>query len=61
METSWKKNIVLFIGSQSLSLFGSSLVQYALMWYITLTTRSGAMMTVAIICGVLPLRQQGAA
>lgn len=54
MHTNWKRNITLFIGSQSLSLFGSSLVQYAIMWYITLTTKSGAMMTISIICGVLP-------
>ena len=54
MEQSWKKNVVLFITSQSISLFGSSLVQYAIMWYITLETKSGIMMTVYIICGFLP-------
>jgi DHA3 family macrolide efflux protein-like MFS transporter len=50
----WKKNIVLFLASQTISLFGTSLVQYAIMWYITLHTRSGLMMTVSIICGFLP-------
>jgi DHA3 family macrolide efflux protein-like MFS transporter len=50
----WKKNIVLFLLSQTISLFGSSLVQYAIMWHITLTTQSGVMMTIAIICGFLP-------
>lgn len=50
----WKKNIVLFLGSQTLSLFGSSLVQYAITWYITLTTQSGVMMTISIVCGFLP-------
>ena len=54
MENSWKKNIALFLLSQTLSLFGSSLVQYAIMWYITLHTESGSMMTVYIICGFLP-------
>lgn len=53
-KTSWKKNITLFLSSQTVSLFGSSLVQYAIMWYITLTTQSGVMMTIAIICGFLP-------
>lgn len=50
----WKKNIILFLVSQTISLFGSSLVQYAIMWFITLKTQSGIMMTIAIICGFLP-------
>ena len=50
----WRRNIVLFLSSQSLSLFGSSLVQYAMMWHITLTTESGIMMTLFIICGFIP-------
>ena len=50
----WKKNIILFLGSQTISLFGSSLVQYAIMWHITLTTQSGLMMTISIICGFVP-------
>lgn len=54
VQTSWKRNIVLFLGSQTLSLLGSSLVQYAILWHITLTTQSGSAMTVAIICGFLP-------
>ncbi len=54
MITDWKKNIILFLLSQNISLFGSSLVQYAIMWHITLTTKSGIMMTIAIICGFLP-------
>jgi DHA3 family macrolide efflux protein-like MFS transporter len=40
--------------SQTISLFGSSLVQYAILWYITLNTKSGLMMTISIICGFLP-------
>jgi MFS transporter, DHA3 family, macrolide efflux protein len=50
----WKKNIILFLGSQTLSLFGSSLVQYAIMWDITLNTKSGVMMTIYIVCGFVP-------
>lgn len=50
----WKKNIFLFLGSQTISLFGSSLVQYAIMWHITLSTQSGMMMTLYILCGFLP-------
>ncbi len=50
----WKRNIILFLTSQTISLFGSSLVQYAIMWYITLNTKSGVMMAISIICGFLP-------
>lgn len=53
MET-WKKNTALFLAGQGVSLLGSSLVQYAIMWHITLTTQSGAMMTISILCGFLP-------
>ncbi len=55
MNEDWKKNIVLFLLSQTISLFGTSLVQYAIMWYITLETRSGVMMTISILCGFLPI------
>ncbi|NLJ76368.1 MAG: MFS transporter [Peptococcaceae bacterium] len=54
MYANWKRNITLFLLSQTISLFGSSLVQYAIMWHITLITQSGVMMTIAIICGFLP-------
>lgn len=51
----WKKDTAFFLLSQSVSLFGSMLVQYAIMWYITLETRSGAMMTISILCGLVPI------
>jgi len=54
VPANWKRTIALFLASQTISLFGSSLVQYAIMWHITLTTKSGAMMTLSIICGFLP-------
>jgi len=50
----WKKNIILYLTSQTISLFGSSLVQYSIMWYITLETKSGLMMTISILCSFLP-------
>ena len=49
-----EKNIFLFLSSQMISLFGSSIVQYAIMWHITLSTESGLMMTFYIICGFIP-------
>lgn len=54
IKENWLKNIILFLSSQTASLFGSSLVQYAIMWHITLTTESGLMMTLYIICGFIP-------
>jgi DHA3 family macrolide efflux protein-like MFS transporter len=53
-NNNWKKNMILFLGSQTISLFGSSLVQFAIMWYITLQTKSGVMMTIYIICSLIP-------
>ncbi|MEG6523516.1 MFS transporter [Desulfotomaculum sp. 1211_IL3151] len=50
----WKKNTTLFLATQAISLFGSALVSYAITWYITLTTQSGVMMTISIICSFLP-------
>jgi DHA3 family macrolide efflux protein-like MFS transporter len=49
-----RRNIVLFLSSQIVSLFGSSLVQCAISWHITLETQSGTMMTIAMVCGFLP-------
>lgn len=54
MHASWKRNTALFLGSQTLSLLGSSLVQYALLWQVTLQTRSSVMMTLYIVAGFLP-------
>lgn len=53
-QENWRKNIALFLSSQTISLLGSMLVQYAITWYITLTTQSGVMMTISIICGFVP-------
>lgn len=50
----WKKRTLLFMTSQAISLFGSSLVSYAILWRITLDTQSGAMMTLYLLFGFLP-------
>lgn len=50
----WKKQICLFLSAQTISLFGSSLVQYAIVWYITLETKSGTMLMLSTICGFIP-------
>jgi DHA3 family macrolide efflux protein-like MFS transporter len=53
-HANWKKKTALFLSSQSLSLFGSMLVQYAIIWYVTLTTRSGAVLTISTLAAFLP-------
>jgi DHA3 family macrolide efflux protein-like MFS transporter len=55
MEINWKKNTALFLTGQALSLFGTMIVQYAIMWHITLKTQSGSMMTLFTIAGFLPM------
>ena len=50
----WVRDVALFLTSQGISLFGSSIVQYAIMWHITIETGSGIMMTLYIICAFLP-------
>ncbi|GHV15763.1 MFS transporter [Spirochaetia bacterium] len=55
MEINWKKNTVLFLAGQALSLFGSMVVQYAILWHITLKTQSGIMMTIFTIAGFIPM------
>ena len=52
--TSWKTKYALFLSSQTISLLGSSLVTYAISWYVTLETGSGLMMALSIIFGFVP-------
>jgi DHA3 family macrolide efflux protein-like MFS transporter len=53
--TNWKRNAGFFIGGQLMSMFGSMLVQYAIMWHITLETQSGVWMTLFTCAGLLPM------
>ena len=53
--TNWKRNAVLFITGQFLSMFGSMLVQYAITWQITLETKSGIIMTLFTCASLLPM------
>lgn len=50
----WKRDIVVFLSSQTVTLFGSMLVQYAVMWHLTLLTKSGGVMALAALFGFLP-------
>ncbi len=48
------KKIALFLISQNLSLFGSTVVGFAIVWYITLETSSGFWLMLSTICSTLP-------
>jgi MFS transporter, DHA3 family, macrolide efflux protein len=50
----WRRHVVTFIGGQTVSLFGSMLVQYAIFWYLTVAFHSGLVMTLAAVFGFLP-------
>ena len=50
----WKKRVTVFLVGQTISTFGSFLVQYALMWHLTLTTKSGTVLALAAVFGFLP-------
>lgn len=50
----WKKRVAVFMTGQTISMFGSFLVQYAIMWHLTLTTKSGLVLALAAVFGFLP-------
>jgi len=54
LSTQWKKQAALFLISQNISLFGSSVVAYAIIWHITITTSSGTWMMLSTISAMLP-------
>lgn len=51
----WRSQVSWFLGSQAVSLLGSGLVQYALVWHLTMDSQSGQVMTLATIFGFLPM------
>lgn len=50
----WKKRVTVLLVGQTISTFGSFLVQYAIMWHLTLTTKSGLVLALAAVFGFLP-------
>ncbi|NYD69981.1 MFS transporter [Herbiconiux flava] len=50
----WKRNAGLFLTGQTVSLFGSMIVQYAVMWYVTFETRSGLAVALYALAAFLP-------
>lgn len=52
--TRWQTSFFTLWASQALSLFGSSLVQFALIWWLTSTTQSATVLALASLVGLLP-------
>lgn len=53
-ERAWIRRVVLLLTGQAFSLLGSSIVQYAIWWWIVLQTRTGSAMLLATLFGVVP-------
>ena len=53
-QTAWKSQAMLFLISQCITLFGSSLVQMVIIWYVTLQTSSGVWVAAITVCSYLP-------
>ncbi|MER7363068.1 MFS transporter [Nonomuraea wenchangensis] len=52
--TRWRRNVALFLTGQTVSLFGSMIAQYAVMWWVTLQTRSGLAVALYAVAAFLP-------
>ncbi|MDR2047022.1 MAG: MFS transporter [Clostridiales bacterium] len=50
-----RRNAALFLGGQGVSMLGSMLVHYAIMWNLTLETRSGSVMMLFAVAALLPI------
>ena len=53
-HSGWQKRILLFLTSQCITLFGSTLVQMSLVWYATMQTSSGNWVATFTVCSYLP-------
>ena len=54
VKNTWKRKTALFLASQCITLFGSMIVQMAIVWYVTLETSSGVWVAAFTICSYLP-------
>lgn len=53
-QEQWRRKTAAFLAGQGISLFGSQLVQMALIWHVTLKTSSGVWVTVLTMAAFLP-------
>jgi DHA3 family macrolide efflux protein-like MFS transporter len=52
-DTNWKARFFTIWGGQTISLFGSRLVQFALIWWLTQETGSATVLAIASLIGLL--------
>lgn len=50
----WVKHVILFLVSQAITLFGSAIVQMAMIWHVALDTSSGLWVTLLTLSAYLP-------
>ena len=50
----WKTRFFTIWGGQAISIIGSQLVQFALIWYLTVQTGSATVLATASLVGLLP-------
>lgn len=53
-DAGWMSRVALLLTGQAFSLLGSSIVQYALWWWIVLESKTGMAMLLATLFGVVP-------
>ncbi|SHJ09288.1 MFS transporter [Parasporobacterium paucivorans] len=53
-ETKWKRKFFVLWGGQAVSMFTSSVIHMAIIWYLTDTTRSAAILSIGTLVGFLP-------
>lgn len=54
MNTSWKKQFAIIYAGQAFSLLGSAVVQFAVIWWLTVQTESAVTLTISSIVTFLP-------
>src|SRR5690349_5293070 len=50
----WKRDTAVFLSGQTVSMLGAMLVQYGIMWFVTLETESGVVLMLSAVFGMLP-------
>ena len=50
----WFKRFIIIWSGQSASLIGSQLVQFALVWYLTIQTNSATVLAIASVAAIVP-------
>lgn len=55
LPRNWQKNFYIFLTGQFLSGITSMIVQYSIIWYLTMQTKSATILSIATILGMLPM------